>query len=146
MTPGPIQDSTLGELEFDEALERWSANLEVGLGHAVELYIGGTDDGPSLALVSFAEILLKHLGEKEATWRTAAAGQVLDCYNDAWNDGPPLSLETLADRLELDSIAVLDRRTAEVAYVPVDEEMFGGHVILCTIHEDDSVSDVQLAG
>lgn len=62
------------------------------------------------------------------------------------SDGPPLSLASFAGSLELDSIAVLDEHTAETAYVPVDEHMFGGHFVVCTIRKDDAVSNAHRMG
>lgn len=70
---------------------------------------------------------------------------MLAYFNHTWNEGMPFSLESRADSLELDSIAVLDAHTSEAAYLTVDEEMLGGHFILCAI-AGDSVSNVHLAG
>lgn len=146
MSRSPIHDESLGRLAWDTVLDRLSTMIDLGFNHEVQLNIDAPDGDIVASHIECARQIGDRFRLKGSTYKDQMAAEMLDCFNDVWNQGEPMSLDSFKDELELESITVINAHELEVSYLPKDKWLFGGHFLVCYVHEDDSVTGSHLVG
>ena len=140
----PVDAPDIGRLTWDDNFDWWQGQSEVNPGLIAEVNVTpaeGQDDTVAIAaLQSFLVWFRSH--EPEA--REFAADQLLENYNDNWNDGSPISVKTFMNLLKLESVSVNPDSGAELYYE--DGDLFAGHCIIVSMDEQRRFQDAGIAG
>ena len=141
-----IHDDVLGTLTWNGQLDWWEGRVELAPGHAIGLSLGVEEEesAPSEEETAQARRLLLRLREHEPEARIVAAEELLDIYNDEWNDDEPLEEEEFMARLTLDDLSIAADGSAELFYR--DDNLFAGHTVLVTVGADGNFEDADIAG
>ena len=141
-----LHDDVLGTLIWNDKLDWWEGQVELAPSHAIGLSIGVEEEegDPSPEEIEQARRILFRLREREPEARIVAAEELLDIYNDQWNEDEPLDEEEFMARLTLDDLSVAADGSAELFYR--DDNLFAGHTVLVTVGVDGNFEDADIAG
>ena len=141
-----IHDDVLGTLTWNDKLDWWEGRVELTPEHAIGLSISveGEEGVPLGEEIEQARSILIRLREREPEARIVAAEELLDIYNDQWNDDETLDEEEFMARLTLDDLSVAADGSAELFYR--DDNLFAGHTVLVTVGVDGNFEDADIAG
>ncbi len=138
-----VVDDVLGTLTWDETYQWYQGKLEVAPGFWTELRLL-PDDKTRQADLARARQAAQHLQRQEVALREAAADALLPRHNDVWNDGSPIDRETFVGRMTLEGLTVYGDGSAALDYN--DGDLFWGHNIVVSLHENDTVQSVGIEG
>jgi hypothetical protein len=147
MAERTIHDEVLGTLTWNDTLDWWEGRVELVPGHGIGLSLTVEEDeadAPAVAEIAFARDLLARLREREPEARVVAAEELLEIYNEEWNDEEPLSEEEFMSRLTLEDVNIAPDGSAELYYQ--DDGLFAGHTVLVTVGADGNFEDADVAG
>lgn len=148
MDQGTIRDDMLGALVWNSDLDWWEGRVDMLPGHSVSISLTVEDDEDSAtdidALIQHGRRIVAFIREHEPEARLVAADELLDIYNQEWNDGKPLDEEEFMDRLAIDDVNVADDGSAELFYK--DDDLFAGHTVVVTIDTAGNFADADVAG
>ncbi|MDQ2686365.1 MAG: DUF2262 domain-containing protein [Armatimonadota bacterium] len=147
MAERTIHDETLGLLTWNSRLDWWEGRFLLAPGHPIGFSIGVEEDDSDAnptAEIQRTRLLLGRLPELEPEARQLAADELLDIYNEEWNDDAPLSAEEFMARLTLDDIGIAPDGSAELFYQ--DDGLFAGHAVLVSLDADGNLDDADIAG
>lgn len=147
MAERTIHDETLGLLTWNNRLDWWEGRFLLAPGQPVGISIGVEEDDPDTeptAEIQRARLLLDGLAELEPEARQLAADELLDIYNEEWNDDDPLSAEEFMTRLTLEDIGIAADGSAELFYQ--DGGLFAGHAVLVSLDADGNLDNADIAG
>ena len=142
-----IHDETLGTLTWNSRLDWWEGQAEWAPGRRVGVSLSVEDDDPDAAptaAIAHAGRVLNSLAELEPEARQLAADELLEIYNEEWNDGDPLSPDEFVTRLTLEDIGLAADGSAELFYQ--DGGLFAGHTVLVSLDEAGNLDDADIAG
>jgi hypothetical protein len=145
MHPPTINDSVFGELKFDPAdYLRWYQGVaQLAPDHEVEILIY-TEGGEPFNILERARAAYAVIQHRESGYPPEAAKELLEAYNENWNDGTPLDGETFASRIGLYRFSFHPDGKVELDYD--DDDMFLGHSIAVRLDENLDVSEVGIEG
>ncbi|MDZ7957127.1 MAG: DUF2262 domain-containing protein [Aulosira sp. DedQUE10] len=143
MSKQTIKNDILGELIWDSKLDWWSSQVEIYPGNIVNLSFDA-DDAETPTVIELVCHSFTRLQEQEANLRRCAANQLLDLYNDSWNNGDEIDCQTFMKLIKLAEVHINSDGNANLYYD--DGELFGGHVIIVSIDCDGAFTDVEIAG
>ncbi len=140
-----MHDDVLGTLTWNEQLDWWEGEAELLPGHVIRISVGVEDEAaPTDAEMAQARAVFLRLREREPEARIVAAEELLDIYNDEWNDDEPLGEEEFMARLTLEDLSVAADGSAELFYS--DDNLFSGHTVLVSVGPDGNFEDADIAG
>lgn len=128
------------QLEWNADDEAWCGAVELaGKRFEVSVNVEEADE------LDAAWRVVSRVVRGEAKLRRAAAElELLELYNESWNEGKPLGMAAFCRRLSLTRVDVSPDGDAEVCFA--DGELFAGHTILVSVNEDGEVDDASIAG
>jgi hypothetical protein len=139
MCPPVINDAVLGELKFDptDYLLWYKGVGQFAPGDDVEVIVK-IKGGEPFDILERARAAFTVIQHRAAEYPPFAAKELLDAYNENWNDEQPISAETFVGRIWLYSFAFDPDGTVELRYD--DDDMFLGHTIVVHLDADLNVS------
>ena len=145
MHPSTITDEVFGDLKFDAAdhLRWYEGVVSFSPDHDVEIHIY-TEGGEPFSILQRARSAFTAIQHREREYPPAAARELLDDYNENWNDGKLLDAETFANRLGLCRFSYHPDGKIELDYD--DDDLFLGHSIAIRLDENLNVSEVGIEG
>jgi len=147
MAERTIHDEMLGALTWNSQLGWWEGQAEIAPDRSVTFSVSvedeETDEEPRVEIENARRVLLR-LPEQEPEARQLAADELLDIYNEEWNDDDPLSAEEFMTRLVLDDVGIFADGSAELFYQ--DGGLFTGHAVLVTLDAAGNLDDADIAG
>lgn len=125
--PSDLHDSPWGPLAWDDARERWTAEIDWA-GTRVTLSLDANRVRDPQPLLATANALHASRVQWQARVRAAVEGQLLALYNDVWcDDDGPLDGPTFAARVQPFAIDVGPE--GQLAFWLRDDGLFGEHDI-----------------
>lgn len=147
MAERTIHDEALGTLTWNSRLDWWETQAEWAPGRCVGVSISVEDDAADTAPtaeIAHTRRVLNSLPELEPEARQLAADELLEIYNEEWNEGDPLSAEEFVTRLTLEDVGIAADGSAELFYQ--DGGLFAGHTVLVSLDTDGNLDDADIAG
>jgi hypothetical protein len=139
MNEPTIHEEQLGRLTWDPPRGCWTGEVELFPGQLVQLGIYQEVD--LWAALTAARSTLDRIGENEYDLRQSAAAELIDDYNEEWNDGPlPLDEEEFSKRMRLTAITFFPNGEAELFYD--DGGLFERQTILIAVGAGGTFLDV----
>jgi hypothetical protein len=137
-----IFNDVFGRLEWDRELGGWLGGIDwpPGLHTEVVLWLG--DD--VAASFRLAREGLEWLQDHEGQARGEVADEMLEVYNDAWNEEGPLTRAEFFRRLELVRVGFEEDGSLLLTYDVGD--LFGGHLVDAEFGPDRSFLGADLVG
>jgi len=139
----PIDDPVLGKLTWNDNFDEWDGRVVLHPELEVVCHFtpsGGQDE----QIVTAGRDFIAWLRTNEPAARRYAASELLDTHNDCWNDDDPISAETFADRMTLETAAIRPDGAAGLYYR--DGNLFWGHCIIVSVNADRGFKDATIAG
>jgi hypothetical protein len=145
MHPPVINDPVFGELKFDptDYLLWYKGSAQFAPDDDVEVIIH-TEGGEPFGILERARAAFTVIQHRAAEYPPLAAKELLDAYNENWNDEQPISAETFASRIWLYQFSFEPDGTVQLNYD--DDEMFLGHAIAVHLDGDLNVLWAGLEG
>lgn len=135
-----VEDDVFGKLTMDERFKTWDGQLTVG-EQVLRLEVYALENGEVLPIMRQGFAVCQARG---FDYRAEAAGELLELYNDNWNEGEPIDAVAFASRLMLENVVV--ERDGSVTLWYDDGDLFAGHVIFVVVEPDGTVSRAEIAG
>jgi hypothetical protein len=115
MNEPSIHEEALGRLTWDPEQGWWSGETELFPGQLVK--IGVYQDADLWAALGTARATLDRIRDTEFDLRRAAAEELIDDYNEEWNDDIlPLDEEDFSKRMHLVSVTFFPDGQADLFY------------------------------
>lgn len=145
MCPPVIIDPVFGELKFDptDYLRWYKGVAQFAPGDDVEVIVS-INGGEPFDIIERARAAFTVIQHRAAEHPPFAAKELLDAYNENWNDEQPITAETFVNRISLFSFAFDPDGTVELRYD--DDDMFLGHTIVVNLDADLNVSSSGIEG
>jgi hypothetical protein len=137
-------NDVFGRLEWDRELGCWLGGIDWPPGRHTEvaLWLSGDDLAADLRMAADS---LEWLQAHEGQARRCAAEEMLEVYNDTWQDeAGPLTAAELFRRLELVRIGFEEDGSLLLTYDA--GELFGGHLVDAEFGPDRSFRGADLVG
>ncbi len=139
MNEPTIHEEMLGRLTWDPARGWWAGETELFPQQLVK--IGLYQDADLWSALKAARATLDRIGETEFDLRRAAAEELIDDYNEEWNDYfLPLDEEEFSKRMRLESIVFFPDGQADLFYD--DGGLFEGETMIVAVGADASFQGV----
>ena len=139
-----VSDHQFGELEWDDDYNRWSGTVTIG-SNTVRVYIDASDDGSEeMGISENARKAYGIISESQSQIREKACLDLLETYNQAWNQGAQIDARTFMDRPILEAITIYREGMAEIFFG--DDDMFWGHSIIVSMNESGEFDSAYLGG
>ncbi|HEY1406055.1 MAG TPA: DUF2262 domain-containing protein, partial [Spirochaetota bacterium] len=137
----PITDAVLGTLVWDDRFDRWETRISFGAKTPVDVSIETGGDNAALKRAGKA---ITRLQTNEPAARLYAAEQLLESYNDNWNDGKPITVAAFAKKITLESVSIGPDGECELYYD--DGDLFAGHCIIVSMDAKGGFTGADIAG
>ncbi len=124
--PAFIVDEVLGKLNWDSEFQWYFGDVEMKDGSRITVYIKASHNGYRDDLIAAGK-RFNAVIEQDSTYRARAAGELLNTYNENWNEGAPSTEAEFVSRMSIDFIMFPKEGALEVNYD--DDGMFLGHRI-----------------
>jgi hypothetical protein len=143
MTEQTIYDDTLGELVWNHDDECWSSQVQFSLEHMVNITID-PEDMETGSVIVMARKCFSQLQQEEANIRHLISEQMLNNYNDNWNNGEIIDNQDFIDSIKLEDIVFDANGNIQLFYN--DGYLFDGHGIMVTIDDKGKYQEAILFG
>ena len=145
MHPPIINDPVLGELKFDptDYLRWYEGVAQFAPDHDVEVLIYTEGEEP-FSILERARAAFAAIQQRASEYPPFAAKDLLDAYNENWNDGKPMDAETFASRIGLYRFSFHPDGKVELDYD--DDDLFLGHSIAVRLNANLNVAEVGIEG
>lgn len=140
MHPPVINDPVFGELKFDptDYLRWYEGVAQFAPDHDVQVFIY-TEGGEPFSILERARAAFAAVQQRAPEYPPRAARDLLEVYNENWNDRPPTDAETFASHLGLYQFSFRPDGTAELRYD--DDDLFLGHAIVVRLDSAQNVAE-----
>lgn len=138
-----IRDNYLGTLKYNRKLKSYEGKIKDNLDNEIEF---GIDVDENLAeLIIYTRQLLKKYLNRDYELKLYAARQLLDIYNDTWNETDiEITEREFASKMLLEGITVYSDRFTTFYYQ--DGDLFYGHSITIYLDESRNLESAQIEG
>jgi hypothetical protein len=143
MTEQTIYDEILGELVWNNEDECWSSQVEINPGHLVNVTID-PEDAETGGVILIARRYFATLQQEEIKIRHLIADEMLNTYNNSWNDGENIGSQNFIEQIKLEDIVFYASGVMQLFYH--DGDLFGGHGIVVTTDEEGNYQSTSLIG
>ncbi|MBD2208907.1 DUF2262 domain-containing protein [Calothrix sp. FACHB-156] len=143
MSEQTIQNDILGELVWNSKLKWWSSQVEITPGNIVNVSVDN-DDKDITAAIEIACHSFTRIQEQEINLRRFAANQLLELYNEYWNNGDVIDCLSFMELIKLAAVVINTDGSTDIFYD--DGELFGGHTIIVSIDCHGAFKEAQIAG
>jgi len=145
MCPPVINDPVFGKLKFDPAdyLLWYTGIAQFAPAHDIEVILH-TAGGETSGILERARAAFAVIQDQAAVYPPFTAKELLEAYNENWNDGQPISAEIFISRIRLYNFSFAPDGTVELRYD--DDDMFLGHAIVVHLDADLSLSWAGIEG
>lgn len=138
-----IIDDYLGTLQYNQRFNSYEGKIKDDLDNEIELGIDVDDNLEEL--IDYTRQLFKKYLNQDDELKLYAASQLLDIYNDVWNETDiEITEEEFASRMLLEGITVECDRTTTFYYQ--DGNLFYGHSITIYLDESGNLESAQIEG
>lgn len=138
-----ITDDYLGTLQYNRRINSYEGIIQDNLDNKIEFGIDADDNLEEL--IYCGRQLLKKYLNRDDELKLYAAKQLLDIYNDVWNETDiEITEEGFASRILLEGITVYSDRTTTFYYQ--DGDLFYGHSITIYLDERGNLESAQIEG
>lgn len=138
-----IIDDYLGTLQYNQRFNSYEGKIKDDLDNEIELGIDVDDNLEEL--IDYTRQLSKKYLNRDEELKLYAASQLLDIYNDVWNETDiEITEEEFASRMLLEGITVECDRTTTFYYQ--DGDLFYGHSITIYLDESGNLESAQIEG
>lgn len=147
MAEDAVHDEVLGKLTWNSDFDWWEGDVDLSPNHSISISLtvdSGDEKSDIDSLIRHGRRIVAFIREHEPEARLVAAEELLDIYNQEWNDGKPLTEQEFIDRLTLDDINIAADGNAELFYK--DDDLFAGHTVLVTVDAAGNFADADVAG
>lgn len=138
-----VEDEILGTLIWDSQLEWWEGRQEITPGQTISVTVSA-DDVPLDTVLEQARQLFRRIQAAEPMFRRSTVDVLLDRYNSAWNEGPPISSDAFMSRMTITALSVYADGSAEIDYS--DGDLFRGHTITLSVDKNGSAEYASING
>lgn len=138
-----ITDDYLGILQYDRRFNSYEGTIKDNSDNEIEFDINADDNLEEL--IDYTRQLFKKYLNRDDKLKSYAASQLLDLYNDVWNEtNIEITEEEFASRMLLEGITVECDRTTTFYYQ--DGDLFYGHSITIYLDESGNLELAQIEG
>lgn len=138
-----ITDDYLGTLKYDRRFNSYEGTIQDNLDNEIEFGIDA--DNNLEELIDYTRQLLKKYLNRDDELKLYAASQLLDIYNDVWNEtNIEITEEEFASKMLLEGITVECDRATTFYYQ--DGDLFYGHSITIYLDESGNLESAQIEG
>lgn len=138
-----ITDDYLGILQYDRRFNSYEGKIKDNLDNEIEFTIDIDDNLEEL--IDYTRQLFKKYLNRDDELKLYAASQLLDIYNDVWNETDiEITEGEFASRMLLEGITVYSDRSMTFYYQ--DGDLFYGHSITIYLDESGNLESAQIEG
>ena len=138
-----ITDDYLGTLQYNKKNKSYEGKIKDNLDNKIEFGID-TDENLEELIIYTQQLLKKYLNNDDSL-KLYAARQLLDIYNDVWNETDiEITEREFASRMLLEGITVYSDRFATFYFQ--DGDLFYGHSITIDLDESGNLESAQIEG
>ena len=138
-----ITDDYLGTLQYNKKNKSYEGKIKDNLDNKIEFGID-TDENLEELIIYTQQLLKKYLNNDDSL-KLYAARQLLDIYNDVWNETDiEITEREFASRMLLEGITVYGDRITTFYYQ--DGDLFYGHSITIYLDEQGNLESAQIEG
>jgi hypothetical protein len=140
-----LEDPLLGRLSWNAELGWFDGQILHGT-ETYRVHLSVSDEDDPHASLGEAISAVKSARSRLEEFKVESANRLLELYNDEWrNEGDAVKdASEFVACLSMESITGYPDRSAEVTFT--DGELFAGHLIIVSVEDDGSISDVTIAG
>ena len=135
--------TNVGTLQYNETINSYEGKIKDNLDNEIEFSID-TDNNID-ELIDYTRQLLKKYLNSDSELKLYAASQLLDIYNDVWNETDIKITESeFASKMILEGITIFSDRNTTFYYH--DGDLFYGHSITIYLDENGNLESAQIEG
>jgi hypothetical protein len=145
MSVDSMVDPDLGQLAWDESLERWEGSIALSSPAPYRLYVfARASYTRARTITRDARLSLARLRTLESACRRFATDQLFDVHNSEWSTDGPIRPDDFASRLAPDGIEVHETGSVEIHFR--DGGLFSGHGIGVRLSADGTLLEAVVEG
>lgn len=127
MTPKSLHDPQFGDLHWDNQASHWQSAAFFPSG-PVDIVLKIADDGIIPDPIRHA---IDVIANAESQMLKKVAADLLDTYNEVWNDEQALSAKAFQRQLTLETVILWPDGSAEISFDA--DDLFSGHPIIISM-------------
>ena len=136
-----ITDDYLGNLQYNRRFNSYEGKIQDNLDREIEFSIDA--DNNLEELIDYTRQLFKKYLNKDEELKIYAASQLLDIYNDVWNETDvEITEREFASKMLLEGVTIYSDRITTFYYQ--DGDLFYGHSITIYLDESGNLESAQI--
>ena len=143
-----ITHRDFGELRWEQEYSWWFTQLRLPSGDWLDMIVDPGDGDRFAFLEPAANLFRWALGTEQRILRDAIRAELLELYNDIWQQGdePELTADELMSRLEWTLLDISASPIVPVTFSYDAGDLFGGHSVAVKVDGELRFRDIDLRG